>query len=118
MDQNAVEPTRGLRGSQSREGSKQVGAPEQGDPLCPHCGYLVGFNRLAQSGDARPSGPVAVLWVSMTVAFEFGFGHFVAGRPWAVLLADYNILQGRIWVLVPVTVASAPYLTARLRGLF
>jgi len=61
---------------------------------------------------------VAALWVSMTVAFEFGFGHFVAGKSWTVLLAGYNILQGRIWVLVPVTVAAAPYLTARVRGLF
>lgn len=69
---------------------------------------------------AKPdqAATVAALWVSMTVAFEFGFGHFVAGKSWAVLLADYNILQGRTWVLVPVTVAAAPHPTARLRGLF
>ena len=61
---------------------------------------------------------VAALWVLLTVTFEFGFGHFVAGKPWTFLLADYNVLQGRLWLLVPVTVAAAPYLTARLRGLF
>ncbi len=61
---------------------------------------------------------VAMLWVVMTVLFEFGFGHFVAGKPWTDLLADYNILRGRVWILVLVTLATAPCLAARPRGLF
>ena len=32
--------------------------------------------------------------------FELGFGHWVAGHPWSRLLADYDLLAGRIWVLV------------------
>ena len=35
----------------------------------------------------------------MTVAFEFGFGHFVAGHSWQRLLGDYNLLEGRVWLL-------------------
>ena len=61
---------------------------------------------------------VAVLWVCLTVAFEFGFGHFVAGKSWAALLADYNFLRGRVWLLVVISLVEAPYRTARLRGLF
>jgi hypothetical protein len=51
---------------------------------------------------------IGVLWLVMTVAFEFGFFHYVMGMPWEVLLADYNVLQGRIWVLVLVTVLLGP----------
>lgn len=61
---------------------------------------------------------VAVLWILTTVAFEFGFGHFVAGKPWATLFGDYNLFRGRVWVLVLIVLAEAPYRTARLRGLF
>jgi hypothetical protein len=61
---------------------------------------------------------VALLWVSLTVAFEFGFGHFVAGKSWSALLADYNVFRGRVWVLVLIVLVEAPFRTARFRGLF
>ena len=68
---------------------------------------------------APPSLPqaiaVGILWVVLTVGFEFGFGLFVADRPWPELLAAYNVLQGRVWALVLITIALAPYLTARLQ---
>ena len=60
---------------------------------------------------------VGALWLSMTIAFEFGAGHYLFGRPWAVLLEDYHVLQGRIWILVLLTTALAPPLAARGRGL-
>ena len=49
--------------------------------------------------------------------FEFGIGHFVFKKPWPELLADYNIAKGRIWILVLVATATAPWITAKLRGL-
>jgi hypothetical protein len=52
---------------------------------------------------------IGLIWMVLTVAFEFGFGHFVAGQPWSRLLHDYNLLRGRVWVLVVVWVALAPY---------
>ena len=51
---------------------------------------------------------IGVLWIVLTVCFEFVFGHFVAGHPWDVLLADYNVLQGRIWVLVLAALLLGP----------
>ncbi|HEX5719712.1 MAG TPA: hypothetical protein VF179_26390 [Thermoanaerobaculia bacterium] len=67
---------------------------------------------------AAQAAAVGVLWLALTVVFEFGFGRFVAHKTWAELLADYNVLGGRIWVLVLLTTMAAPYLGARLRGLF
>ena len=53
---------------------------------------------------------VGALWLVMTVLFEFVFGHYVMGHPWAKLLADYNILKGRVWVLVLIATFFAPLL--------
>jgi hypothetical protein len=36
------------------------------------------------------------------------FFHYAAGKPWEVLLADHNVLQGRIWVLVPLAELVGP----------
>lgn len=48
-------------------------------------------------------------WLIMTIAFEFGFGHYVAGHSWDRLLADYNIVTGRVWALFLVWVAILPW---------
>lgn len=67
---------------------------------------------------AAQAAAVGALWLALTLVFEFGFGRFVAHKTWTELLADYNVLGGRIWVLVLLTTMAAPYLGARLRGLF
>ena len=54
---------------------------------------------------------VGALWVGLTLAFEFGVGHYGFGKSWAELLADYDLLRGRIWILVLLTTFVAPLLT-------
>ena len=56
---------------------------------------------------------VGVLWVVLTLAFEFLAGRFVFGKTWEVLFADYDILQGRIWPLVLLVTLLAPVLVRR-----
>ena len=58
---------------------------------------------------------IELAWLALTLAFDFGFGR-ARGKPWAELLMDCDVLKGRIWVLVLVTTAVAPYLAARARG--
>lgn len=53
---------------------------------------------------------LGVIWMALTVCFEFVFGHYVVGHSWQVLLADYNILNGRIWVVVLLTLLLGPRL--------
>ncbi len=57
---------------------------------------------------------IGVLWLVMTVAFEFGFSHFVMGKPWENLLADSNVPRGRILVLVLATVLLGPIIVGTL----
>ena len=66
----------------------------------------------ATSKEAIAAG---LLWLAMTVAFEFLFFHYAAGRPWSVLLEDYNILEGKVWVLILLWVTVLPYLMFRMR---
>lgn len=59
---------------------------------------------------------LGVLWMTLTIAFEFGFGHYVMGHPWERLLADYNVFAGRIWVLVLATMLLGPLGVRRVLG--
>lgn len=51
---------------------------------------------------------VGVSWACATAAFEFLGGHFIFGRPWQLLFDDYNLLAGRIWVMVLVACLVTP----------
>ena len=51
------------------------------------------------------------IWVILTIIFEFVAGHYVFGNSWEKLIADYNILNGRIWSLVLLTTFISPYIT-------
>jgi hypothetical protein len=64
----------------------------------------------------RQAVSLGLFWAALTVAFEFLFFHFIGGRSWSELLADYNVLQGRVWVFVVLWVAVAPWIFFRLRG--
>lgn len=58
---------------------------------------------------------IGLLWVGLTLAFEFGAGHYLFGHPWERLLADYDLSAGRVWPLVLVTTLCAPAVARRLR---
>lgn len=55
-------------------------------------------------------------WTAMTIAFEFGFGHFVMGHSWSELLHDYNLFAGRVWILVLLTTLLGPWLLGRMQS--
>ena len=78
------------------------------------CWVTIGWMRPATR---REVWWIGALWVTLTFAFEFLAGHYVFGTPWRRLLADDNIFRGRIWVLVLVTTAIAPWLAVRCRRL-
>ncbi|KAA3625424.1 MAG: hypothetical protein DWP94_00815 [Flavobacterium sp.] len=58
---------------------------------------------------------IGLLWLLFTVIFEFLFGHYIAGHSWSKLLHDYNIVVGRVWILVLIWISIAPYVIYRLQ---
>jgi len=61
----------------------------------------------------REAVSLGLFWAALTVAFEFVFFHFIGGHSWSELLANYNVGEGRVWVLVVLWIALAPWLFFR-----
>jgi len=61
------------------------------------------YNNIKGKYENRDPLYIGVLWLIMTIAFEFIFGHYIVGHSWELLFADYNIFQGKIWILVLIT---------------
>lgn len=76
-------------------------------------GYLWGIGLRWKIESSRQAWTIGGMWLTMTVLFEFGFGHYIMGHPWEKLLHDYNVLQGRVWVLVLVAILLGPPLSTR-----
>jgi hypothetical protein len=74
---------------------------------------LTGIYRIETSIQAFLIGG---MWFIMTILFEFIFGHFVMRHPWSKLFHDYNLLKGRVWVLVLIWTAIAPYVFYQVRS--
>ena len=70
---------------------------------------LVARSSMGWIGPVGPRQAIAVgiFWTVLTLVFEFGSGWY-AGRRWSEMLADYNLLRGRLWVFVPVVTLLAP----------
>ncbi len=65
----------------------------------------------------RTAWSIGLFWMALTMAFEFLFFHYVAGHSWQKLLANYDLTAGRLWPLILLWVACAPYLFFRLAQL-
>jgi len=71
------------------------------------------FSRYLPIGSALQACLIGACWLAMTLVFEFGFGHYVAGHSWRHLLADYNLLAGRVWIFFLAWIAVLPFLLYR-----
>jgi len=76
-------------------------------------GLAFRFVRRNRSAGQASLLALGVFWAGLTLVFEFGMG-FSRGLPLDAMLADYNILDGRLWPLVPLTLLLGPLAAARL----
>jgi hypothetical protein len=56
---------------------------------------------------------IGIQWMLLTIAFEFLAGRYVFGITWERLFADYNLIRGRVWVLVLFADLLSPILVFR-----
>ena len=63
---------------------------------------------------AQQAMMIGIVWLGLTIAFEFLFGHYVAGHAWRRLFHDYNLFAGRVWVVVLIWMTVAPYVFFRI----
>ena len=67
----------------------------------------------ATTGRTLTARRVAAAWISLTLAFEFVFGHWVDHKPWSELFANYAVWRGRLWPFVLTSLVAAPFLWMR-----
>ena len=60
---------------------------------------------------------IGLLWVALTVSFEYLFGHFVMERSWQEINQVFNVKAGNLFIAAVLTSAIAPWLVAKIRGL-
>ena len=75
--------------------------------------YIGTIIRIWRPESSRQAVTIGLIWLGLTVGFEFLFGHYVVGHPWSRLFHDYYLFAGRVWVIVLIWVTSAPYLFYR-----
>ena len=59
---------------------------------------------------------VGFLWLILTVAFELSFGHYVFGMSWDAVLAEFNLLEGKLFPIGLVLLTLSPIIATRLRA--
>jgi len=75
--------------------------------------YFEALSRRQPLPSTRDALEVGAGWLALTVAFEFGFGHYVARTSWDELLADYDLRRGRVWLLALSWIALGPAIVRR-----
>lgn len=75
-----------------------------------------GLVRIAQDVTVSQGLLIGVLWLSLTLAFEFAFGRYVQHLSWAELLGAYTFKDGNIWPVVLVVTLLAPSAAAYFRA--
>jgi hypothetical protein len=78
--------------------------------------YIYFVTKFWRIKTAKEAIYIGLLWLCMTILFEFVFGHYVMGHPWQRLFHDYNIFTGRIWILMLIWTTIAPYIFFRLHN--
>ena len=78
--------------------------------------YLWKLHRRWPIPSSRDAAAVGASWVTLTIAFEFGFGRAVEKRSWSEMLAAYNLAKGQTWPLVVAAIGIGPSAVRRLQG--
>jgi len=68
------------------------------------------------AGDTKSLVLVGLLWLALTVTFELCFGHFVFGRSWQDLAADYDLRGGGLLLVGMIVLAFSPLIAARMQA--
>ena len=59
---------------------------------------------------------IGLIWVSLTLAFEFAFGRYVQHKSWGELLDAYAFKDGNVWPVVLAVTLLAPPAAAHLQA--
>ena len=81
--------------------------------------FLVAFMLVSSIGSSETKVYIllGLLWVILTLSFEFLFGHFIAGRSWHEIMQVFNVKKGDLFIVVLAITGVSPWLAAKARGI-
>ena len=81
--------------------------------------FLVAFMLVSTIGSSETKVYIllGLLWVLLTLSFEFLFGHFIVGRSWHEIMQVFNVMKGDLFIVVLVITGISPWLAAKARGI-
>ena len=78
-------------------------------------GAAYGCIRWIRAETPRALWLVGLLWVALTLSFEFGLGLLVLGYSWERMLEDYDVTRGGLLALGMVVLLLSPLIAAKVR---
>jgi hypothetical protein len=57
---------------------------------------------------------IGVMWLVMTIIFEFAFGYYVRDSSWSEMLGAYYFWKGELWIFVLISVVIIPQICFRI----
>lgn len=64
---------------------------------------------------AREAWMTGLIWVLLTMIFEFSLGYFVSGLTFGQMWAEYDLFAGKLWALVLIALLILPPIFHRMR---
>ena len=58
---------------------------------------------------------IGIQWVTMTLTFEFIFGHYVIGKSWVEIVEVFNIFEGNLFILALLVSLLSPLLVSYMK---
>lgn len=77
-------------------------------------GIAVAFIGWIRPSSVRALAGIGAMWLVLTLAFEFGLG-LALRRPWADMLADYDLTRGGLLSIGMLVLALSPWIAAEIR---
>ena len=68
------------------------------------------------ANDTASRWKTGLLWVALTVIFEFTLGRLAFGYSWARILEDYDLTKGGLMIAGMLALALAPFAAGALRS--
>jgi hypothetical protein len=69
--------------------------------------------KLQSAGDGLRAG---ALWLVLTLAFEWSFGRYIAGRSWENMAVEYDLSRGGLMPIGLAVFALSPWIAYRWRN--
>lgn len=67
--------------------------------------------------DSQAHFAIGGLWLGLTLAFEYLFGHFIQGESWSEINKVFHVHRGNLFALVLITCTFSPYLVGKAHGI-